>query len=104
MSILNKAKRKMPPTHPGEILKEDFISDYSLNATSLAMAVGVSRQTINEILRERRSITPEMALRFSRLFGNSPEFWLNAQHARDLWDSGQRILGELDQIESLDAV
>ena len=66
MSILNKAKRKMPPTHPGEILKEDFISDYSLNATSLAMAVGVSRQTINEILRERRSITPEMALRFSK--------------------------------------
>jgi len=103
MSILNKAKRKIPPTHPGEMLKEDFIADYGLNATSLAMAVGVSRQTINEILRERRSITPEMALRFSRLFGNTPEFWLTAQHARDLWDSEQRILGELDQIEPLDA-
>ena len=44
-----------------------------------------------------------MALRFSRLFGNTPEFWLSAQHARDLWDSEQRILGELDQIEPLDA-
>ena len=101
--ILNKTKRKILPTHPGEMLKEDFIADYGLNATSLAVAVGVSRQTINEILRERRSITPEMALRFSRLFGNTPEFWLSAQHARDLWDSEQRILGELDQIEPLDA-
>ena len=103
MSILNKAKRKIPPTHPGEILKENFLADYGLNTTSLAMALGVSRQTINEILRERRSITPEMALRFSCLFGNSPEFWLSAQHARDLWDSEQRILGELNQIEPLDA-
>lgn len=103
MSILNKTKRKIPPSHPGEMLKEDFLSDYGLNATSLAMALGVSRQTINEILRERRSITPEMALRLSRLFGNSPEFWLSAQHAHDLWDSEQRILGELDQIEPLDA-
>ena len=90
-------------THHGEMLKEDFLVDYGLNATSLAMALGVSRQTINEILRERRSITPEMALRFSRLFGNTPEFWLSAQHAHDLWDSEQRILGELDQIEPLDA-
>ena len=103
MSILNKTKRKIPPSHPGEMLKEDFLSDYGLNATSLAMALGVSRQTINEILRERRSITSEMALRFSRLFGNTPEFWLSAQHAHDLWDSEQRILGELDQIEPLDA-
>jgi len=51
MSILNKTKRKIPPTHPGEMLKEDFLADYGLNATSLAMALGVSRQTINEILR-----------------------------------------------------
>ena len=47
--------------------------------------------TLNEILRERRSVTPAMALRLSRLFGNSPEFWLNAQHSWDLWDSEQRF-------------
>ena len=66
------------PTHPGEMLREDFIPDYNLTVTGLAEAIGVSRQSINEIPRERRAVSPEMALRFSRLFDNSPEFWLNA--------------------------
>ncbi len=103
MSIPNTVKRHIPPTHPGEMLKEDFMPDFGLNATSMASAIGVSRQTINEILRERRAITPTMALRLSCLFGNSPEFWLNAQHAYDLWDSEQRFQKELDQIQPLNA-
>jgi len=103
MSIPNTAKRQIPPTHPGEMLKEDFMTDYGLNTTSMAKALGVSRQTINEILRKRRAITPTMALRLSRLFGNSPEFWLNAQHEFDLWDSEQRFKKELDQIQPLNA-
>jgi antitoxin HigA-1 len=103
MSTHNKAKREIPPTHPGEMLKEDFMLDFGLNATSMATALGVSRQTINEILRERRAITPAMALRLSCLFGNSPEFWLNAQHALDLWDSEQHFQKELAQIQPLKA-
>lgn len=103
MNIPNTEKRQVSPTHPGEMLKEDFMPDYGLNTTSMATALGVSRQTINEILRERRAISPAMALRLSRLFGNSPEFWLNAQHARDLWDSEQRFKKELDQIQPLNA-
>jgi addiction module HigA family antidote len=103
MTIPNTTKRELPPTHPGEMLKEDFMPDFDLNATLLAKALGVSRQTINEILRERRAITPAMALRLSRLFGNSPEFWLNAQHSRDLWDSEQRFHKELSQIQPLNA-
>ena len=103
MSIPNSAKRQIPPTHPGEMLREDFMPDFGLNATSMAKALGVSRQSINEILRERRAITPSMALRLSRLFGNSPEFWLNAQHALDLWDSEQRFQKELEQIQPLSA-
>lgn len=101
MAIPNTTKRELPPTHPGEMLKEDFMPDFDLNTTSMAEALGVSRQTINEILRERRAITPAMALRLSRLFGNSPEFWLNAQHAWDLWDSEQRFHEELSQIRPL---
>ena len=81
MAISNTNKRKIPPTHPGEMLREDFMPDFDLNATSMAVALGVSRQTVNELLRERRSITPVMALRLSRLFGSSPEFWMNAQNA-----------------------
>ncbi len=103
MSIPNTGKRQISPIHPGEILKEDFMPDYSLNATSLAAAISVSRQTIHEILRERRAISPSMALRLSRLFGNSPEFWLNAQHAFDLWDSEQRFQKELSKIQPLNA-
>lgn len=103
MTIPNTAKREMAPTHPGEMLREDFMPDFGLTAASLATALGVSRQTINEVLRERRAVTPAMALRLSRLFGNSPEFWLTAQHARDLWDSRRMIQAELDRIHPLDA-
>ena len=103
MSIANTKKREIPPTHPGEMIREDFMPDFDLTATSMAAALGVSRQTINELLRERRAITPIMALRLSRLFGNSPEFWLNAQHARDLWDSEHRFEKELSQIQPLNA-
>ena len=103
MSIPNTIKREIPPTHPGEMLREDFMPDYSLTATSMAEALVVSRQTVNELLRERRAVTPVMALRLSRLFGNSPEFWLNAQHSRDLWESEQLYYKELAQIHPLNA-
>jgi addiction module HigA family antidote len=77
-------KRRIKPTHPGEMLREDFLPEFNLTATQMAEALGVSHQTVNELLRERRALTPSMALRLSRLFGNSPEFWLNAQRAVDL--------------------
>ena len=104
MAIPNTTEREIPPTHPGEALREDFMPDYGLTTASLADALGVSRQTINEILRERRAISPSMALRLSRLFGNAPEFWLNAQNERELWQSRQRYQKELDKIQPLDAV
>lgn len=103
MAIPNKNAREIPPTHPGEVLKEDFMPDYGLTATTLAEALKLSRQTISEILRERRSITPIMALRLARLFGNSPEFWLKAQNARDIWESERNFNDELKQIKPLDA-
>ena len=62
---------KRRPTHPGEMLREDYLVDFSLTVSGLAKAVGVSRQSINELLRERRAVSPEMALRLARLFGNS---------------------------------
>lgn len=56
------------------MLRENFLPDYGLTVTSSAKALGISRQTVNELLRERRAVSPEMALRLSRLFGNSAEF------------------------------
>ena len=104
MPIANTPKRTIPPTHPGEMLREDFLPDYALTTTSLAAALGVSRQTINELLRERRAVSPVMALKLARLFKNSPEFWMNAQRTRDLWESEQQYQEELSQIEPLSAI
>jgi len=103
MSIPNKRERKIRPTHPGEMLREDFLPDYGLTVSSFAKALGVSRQTVNELLRERRSVSPDMALRLSRLFGNSPEFWLNAQRAVDLWEAARSIKTKIDRISPLNA-
>jgi addiction module HigA family antidote len=71
--------------------------------SNLKWALGVSRQTINEVLRERRAVSPEMALRLSRLFGNSPEFWLNAQRAVDLWEAARAIKTKVERIKPLSA-
>jgi addiction module HigA family antidote len=89
---------KRRPTHPGEMLREDFMPDYSLTVTGLAKAVGVSRQSINELLRERRAVSPEMAIRLARFFGDSPEFWLNAQRAVDLWDAARSVKDQVARI------
>lgn len=103
MSIPNTRERKVRPTHPGEMLREDFLPDYALTLSSFAKALGVSRQTVNELLRERRSVSPEMALRLSRLFGNTPEFWLNAQRAVDLWETARSIRRKIERITPLNA-
>ena len=95
---------KRRPTHPGEMLREDFLPDHDLTVSGLAEAIGVSRQSVNELLRERRAVSPEMALRLSRLFGNSAEFWLNAQRAVDLWEAGRAIRGDVRRIRPLSAV
>jgi len=103
MVIANRGERKVRPTHPGEMLREDFLPDYRLTASSLARALGVSRQSVNELLRERRAVSPEMAIRLARLFGNTPEFWLNAQRALDLWDAERVIKKSIGRIKPLNA-
>ena len=101
MAVANAQRRTIAPTHPGEMLREDFLLDYGLTVATLASTLGTSRQTVNEILRERRAISPLMALKLSRLFSNSPEFWMKAQRARDLWESEQKHREELARIEPL---
>ena len=102
MTIINTGMKRKP-THPGEMLREDFMPDYELSVSGLAEALGVSRQSINELLRERRAVSPEMAIRLGRLFGNSAEFWLNAQCALDLWEANQAVKSEVARIRPLNA-
>jgi addiction module HigA family antidote len=101
MRIPNAGRRKIRPTHPGEMIREDILPEYWLTVSALAEALGVSRQTMNELLRERRAVSPEMALRLSRLFSNSPEFWLNAQRAVDLWDAAKALKTRVERIKPL---
>jgi addiction module HigA family antidote len=103
MSVPNNTGMQRKPTHPGEMLREDFLPDYGLTVAGLAEFLGVSRQSVNELLRERRAVSPEMALRLARLFGNSPEFWMNAQRTVDLWIAAQSVQAEVDRIKPLNA-
>ena len=101
MSIQNTRTLQRRPVHPGEILREDFMPDYDLNVTGLASALGVSRQSVNELLRERRALSPEMALRLAKLFGNPAEFWLNLQRAVDLYEARAAIKDDVRHIKRL---
>jgi addiction module HigA family antidote len=79
-----KPKNLMRPIHPGEILREEFLRPLNMSAHALAMELKVPAPRINDIVRERRSITPATALRLARYFGTTPDFWLNLQTAYDL--------------------
>jgi antitoxin HigA-1 len=88
---------KMRPIHPGEVLREEFLVPLGITAHALAMALKVPAPRINDIVRERRSITPDTALRLARYFGTTPQFWLNLQASYDL-KIAERELGS--KIES----
>jgi len=77
--------RKRPPTHPGEMLFEEFVKPLELTQTELARRLGVSYPRLNEIIKGRRSVTPDTALRLSRVLGMSADFWLGLQQDWDLW-------------------
>jgi addiction module HigA family antidote len=103
MSISHSKALERRPVHPGEMLREDFMQEYALSVSALADALGVSRQSVNELLRERRALSPEMAVRLSRLFRTSPEFWMNLQRNVDLWDAAQHLAADIGRIRPLQA-
>ena len=96
-------KNGMPPIHPGEILREEFMVPLGLSANALAIALRVPAPRINDIARERRGITADTALRLSRYFGNSAEFWLGLQADYDLKlariEAGKQIDREVAPME-----
>jgi len=73
------------PTPPGNIIKEDYLLPLSITIKGMADTLGVSRKTLSKIINERGSITRDMALRLSRAFDTTPDFWLNLQKNYDLW-------------------
>ncbi len=88
--------RKRPPTHPGEMLFEEFVKPLKLTQTELALRLGVSYPRLNEIIKGKRSVTPDTALRLSRVLGMSADFWLGLQMDFDLDTEIDRLGDRLD--------
>ena len=90
---------KMRPIHPGEILREEFLAPLGISAHALALELRVPAPRINDIVRERRAVTPDTALRLARYFGTTPQFWMNLQTSYDLKfaeiKNGQKIAAEV---------
>jgi len=88
------------PPHPGEIIREFCVEPLNFNVTEAARALGVTRKTLSALLNGKSGISPEMALRLSKVFGRSPEGWLKLQLQYDLWKTKQSLdLDDLNRIE-----
>ncbi|MDR0958915.1 MAG: HigA family addiction module antidote protein [Propionibacteriaceae bacterium] len=94
---------KLAPVHPGEVLLGDFIEGFGITQNRLALAIGVPPRRINEIVHGKRSVTADTALRLSKYFGTTPQFWLNLQTQYDLDVAEDRITDQLGAITSLRA-
>ncbi len=90
-----------PPTHPGEMLIEEFLRPMHITQRELAKAIHVPYQRVNELVNQKRGITPSTALRLARFFGVSADFWLNLQVRWDLYKTQQAEQGDLDEIQDV---
>lgn len=93
--------RNFPPPSPGRVLREKVLKHMDVTQEQLAHALGVSRFTVNQILRERRSVTPDMALRLGHVLNTSPEMWLRLQSQLDLFEARLRLQDQIAQLPTL---
>lgn len=89
------------PTHPGEILREDIFPAIDRSKSEIARMLGISRQTLHDVLAERQPVTPAMALRLAKLMGNNAQFWINLQRDYDLSILAESMRDELEAIPTL---
>ena len=91
--------KKRAPTHPGEMLREEFLEPMNISQRDLANAIHVPYQRINELVNQKRGVTPSTALRLAKFFGMSPDFWLNLQIRCDLFKAQTAEKSDLDSIQ-----
>ncbi|HPR49441.1 MAG TPA: HigA family addiction module antitoxin [Spirochaetota bacterium] len=96
--------KKIPNIHPGEILKEEFLIPFNLSAYKLAKETRIPPTRISQILKGKRSITADTALRFAKFFGTTPDFWLGLQIEYDLREEISIKSKEIDAIKNIEAV
>jgi addiction module HigA family antidote len=90
-------KNKMRPVHPGEVLREEFLAPLGMSVNALAMELKVPAPRMNDIVRERRAVSPDTALRLARYFGTTAQFWLNLQTSYDLKITEETTAGDYGQ-------
>ncbi|AQZ54099.1 MAG: addiction module antidote protein, HigA family [Martelella sp.] len=93
----------LPPVHPGEILREEYLIPLNMSAGALAKRLHVPRTRIERIAKEETAITPDTALRLAKFFRTTPQFWLNMQDSFDLKRQAEALKGEIDAIEAFEA-
>jgi addiction module HigA family antidote len=86
------------PTHPGEILKYEYLEPLGMTEQQLAELLGISQGFVNALIQEKSSVTPDIAFRLARLFNTSADFWLNLQRHTDMWDALQIYGHEYEKI------
>jgi addiction module HigA family antidote len=99
----NPLLKGLAPTHPGEVLRDDILPALGLPKAEVARRLGISRQTLYDILDEKQPVTPAMALRLGKLFGNTAEFWLTLQRDYDLRTLEPKMADELRAIKTVRA-
>src|SRR5580704_18453706 len=95
-------KGGLPPMHPGELLPEEILPALGRPKTEIAKLLGVSRQTLYDLIEEKQPVTPVMALRLGKLCGNGPDLWLNLQKRYDLQRAEQKFGAKIDAIPTLE--
>jgi addiction module HigA family antidote len=93
--------RGLKLTHPGEMLREDVLPALGKSKAEIARLLGISRQTLYDILDEKQPVSPAMALRIGKLLGNGPELWINLQRAYDLAVAERELAAEIKKIPTL---
>ena len=89
--------RRLPPVHPGEVLRDEFLTPMALSVYRLARELGVSRPRLNDVVRGRRAVTTDTALRLGRYFGTTPAFWINLQTRYDLDVAERRLRRRIER-------
>ena len=84
-------KRNLPPVHPGEILREEYIKAYGLTITEVAKGLGIARANLSTIVNERAGISPELSVKLAEAFNNTPQFWINLQSNYELWYAERKV-------------
>jgi antitoxin HigA-1 len=102
VSRVKLPRRGLPPMHPGELLREEILPALDRSRAEIARLLGVSRQTLYDLLNEKQPVTPHMALRLGKLCGNGPDLWLNLQRRYDLHRARQELGETIRKIPTLE--